>query len=206
MSNTEKKQGIYNKAVSNRLIIMLTMIFLIIPILFASGFMLSVYQDNKPNPFSDYDYKKTTLNHITNNKFVINDFYFDTFAVENEDGGYENAKIEIIIDLGKKVDQNITSTTIAVKSYVAYNWANVTTTQLSKTISFNNTSSMYTSSFDASFDKKPFFFKTIDLQKDARIITMFSWKETINNEEVEINYLVELNFNDLYISGTTELQ
>lgn len=206
MSNTEKKPGIYTKALSNRKIIMFSLIFLIIPILFALGFMISLYSDNKPNPFADYEYKTTTLNHITENKFVINDFYFDKFAVEDEDGGLENAKIEIDINLGKKIDQNIIGSSITVKSHIVYNWANVSTAQLSRTISFNSNTSISTSNFDASFDKKPFFFKTIDLQKDARIITMFSWKETINNEEIEVNYLVELDFDDLYVSGTTLLQ
>lgn len=206
----------YDKLLEKRKSIMLVIIFVLTPLLFMIGLLTVTYTNNKPNPFADVEYTKTTIEELNDTKFEIEKFYLSTFALFLEDEVFTNAEIELAVDLGKRVDSSLSSSeAITVEYYLCYNWTNYTS-KTKKTISANiNMTSTGKSSlvFDATeINRNPFFFKSIDLQKDARILTMFSWYETIDGESQKVNYLVESSFNDLYISKTdspdyyTELQ
>lgn len=202
-----EKENIYAKAVKNRVLIMLIILFIITPILLCTGLLVSTYTSNVANPFT-VEYTETSIEYLNENKFRINEYYLSTFAVEVDDEPNDEAKSSIYIEIGKTVDKNITSSAVTIKSYTCYNWANFSSTQAqtSLNLSTNGTNTNLTTSFDATFNKRPYFFINIDLQKDAKFLTMFTVKEVIDNVEVEVNYLVKSTFKDLYISGETNLQ
>lgn len=95
--------------------------------------------------------------------------------------------------------------------YVCYNWSNITSSKSSSTLYLDYSTGNYSKetqikNFDATFDTNPFFFKSVNLQKDIRILTMLSWNEKQDDgTEEKVYYLVESSYSDLYISGTTEL-
>ncbi len=204
MPKTQKKENIYTKAVKNRLIIMIIIIFIIAPTLFIIGLFTSTYTNNKPNPVADTDTKihiHSSIGEISKTKFVINDFYLSAFKVEVDDEFLENGYWEITVDLGKKIDENISSTYIKFETFLCYNWINYTESIYNTSTSLNKDTT-YGDIINADIiEKKPYFFVKIDLKKDARFITRMTWTEN----GTEVYYVVEHDYNDLYISGLTNL-
>ncbi|MFI3252096.1 MAG: hypothetical protein R3Y60_03030 [bacterium] len=205
MATKEKKEGIYSKAIKNRVIIMLVIIFIMLPILFSIGLFTSTYTSTKPNPFSEDIYTKTSIKYLNENKFEIDRYDLKTFKVEVDGEGMENGSVILNLALGAKIDTNITSSSITISSYVCYNWANVTSSNMSRSISYNSNTTV-SGTIDTTFNQRPYLFVNIDLLNDARILTKFTWSETNSEgETISLNYVVESSFKDLYVSDSTLL-
>lgn len=205
----KEKVSFYDKLLRNRVIIMVFVIFIITPLLFCVGLLTVTHSNNKPDMFSDIEYTKTSINYINKNKFAIDEFYLNKFSLNIEDECFDNGQVELTVDLGSRIDKNIANdANVSIQFGICYDWANVSSSKSTRTVyvGANSGSVDLSITFDATFEKKPFFFKTIDIQKDVRIMTLFSWDELINDESTKVYYLVESSYKDLYVSGTTQLQ
>lgn len=205
----EEKVSFYDKLLKNRVIIMVIIIFIITPLLFCVGLLTVTYTNNKPNLFPDVEYTKTSIEYLNKNKFEVEEYTLTRFALNLEDEYYSDGQIELDVDLGSRIDKNIANDArISIQFGVCYNWVNESSTKSNRTayVGANSSSVALSITFDATFEKKPFFFKTVDIQKDVRFVTMFSWDEQKDGEATTVYYLVESSFDDLYVSGTTLLQ
>lgn len=205
-------ENFYDKLIKKRVPIMVFIIFILLPLLFCIGYLTNTYKDNKPTPFADYEYTKTSISDLNKNKFEIEEFYLSKFALFEEGEIYDDGQIYLTMTVGERIDTSIPkSANIYLEMYVCYNWSNITSSKSSSTLYLDYSTGNYSKetqikNFDATFDTNPFFFKSVNLQKDIRILTMLSWNEKQDDgTEEKVYYLVESSYSDLYISGTTEL-
>lgn len=206
MSKKTKKDGIYNNAIKNRVVIMTLILFIVIPVLFCTAYLTSTYTNNKPNPLEDKEYTKSSISYINKNLFEIEDIRLSRWnVVDYNDEPLSSANVNFYYEIGDAIDDDIKS--IKIDSYVCYNWANKSFgTSTASFSSFNTNKTSSTINFNATFEKKPFFFVSLDLNDDVRFITSFTCYYSVNGETVSTIYVVESSYKDLYASGVTGLQ
>ncbi len=209
-NNKNKQQkteniSFFDKLVKNRLIIMLVSIFILFPLLFVVGFYTATYTTNKPNPFEDQDYKKSSLSYISNNKFKIDDFYLSQFYYEDTNGNpVDDGKITFKIDIGAIKDSNIVNNSVKIETYVCYNWVDFSSSRGYTTSTFSTTEKTYTiTGFNLEFDRNPYLFVNVNGKNDARFLTAFTWTEKVNGVESEVIYVVENDIKDLVRADVT---
>lgn len=210
MAKENKTSNVYDKAINKRVPIMLGMIGLLL-ILFIVGLSLVTVSNNTVKPFEDEDVTFTKVSYLDENYFSLSEIYLTKFIIDDvEENGIENGSLSINVKIGNFKNENITSS-ISVKGYLCYDWAknddgeeimysasSTYAKQTEKTFSINN--------IDTTFDKKPNLFKKIDLNNDAKFFISFTFTETINAESISKTFVIEFDYDDLYISGTTALQ
>lgn len=207
MAKENKTSNVYDKAINKRVPIMLGMIGLLL-ILFIVGLSLVTVSNNTVKPFEDEDVTFTKVSYLDENYFSLSEIYLTKFIIDDvEENGIENGSLSINVKIGNFKNENITSS-ISVKGYLCYDWAknddgeeimysasSTYAKQTEKTFSINN--------IDTTFDKKPNLFKKIDLNNDAKFFISFTFTEA---ESISKTFVIEFDYDDLYISGTTALQ
>ncbi|MFI3329699.1 MAG: hypothetical protein R3Y05_04305 [bacterium] len=210
MAKQNKISSAYSTAISKRVPIMLGLIGIIL-ILTVGVLCTSTYINNKPNPLLSLEedsskiVEHTTIEWLNENKFGINEFYFSRFYLEDLDGNtLENGSINFKVDLGNKKDDAISGDNVTISTTACYNWANESFASTSTSISFKGYSERLSIiNIDATFDKKPFFFKKIDLKKDVYFVTTFQVVELVDGESITMVYAVTQDYNDLLNSENT---
>lgn len=216
MAKDNKISKAYGKAISKRVPIMVGLATLIL-IAFTTTLCITTYINNKANPLSEYDndstvtIKETSIEWLNENKFVINDFFLQRFYLEDVEGNaIDNGTVEFHLDLGRIIDDNIVGENVSVSTYICYDWANQSFKTQQRTLSFKNSTNYTATNIDATFDKRPFFFKKVDLRDDVYFVTTFKLSEKKNGSETSDSYIyvVEHDLKDLVknVTGGTSFQ
>lgn len=212
MAKQEEKLTFMQKLMKYRKVIFLSLFGLLMPIMFITIFYTSSYNANKPNPFSDITYTKSSLEEINDTKFKIEKYYIKLFYAQtavDENGNQEDlgegdgGKITFSIDLGAVVDRNIVGNSIAVNTYACYNWVNYTSGKGSITnLEIGSKERTWNiSNFVTDWNKNPFFLVYIKI-KDVKFHTSFTWTENISGVETKVTYVVVNTYKDLITSDT----
>lgn len=100
-------ENFYDKLIKKRVPIMVFIIFILLPLLFCIGYLTNTYKDNKPTPFADYEYTKTSISDLNKNKFEIEEFYLSKFALFEEGEIYDDGQIYLTMTVGERIDTSI---------------------------------------------------------------------------------------------------
>ena len=203
----EQKVGLYDKIVAKRKVIMLAMIFILLPVICISWLYISEYNANKPQVFTDTKAKVVSKNYLKD-KFDFNLYVSDYTepVFEEKDGKVstvKNGSLKIRVDVGNKIDTNISTNSISVKVVAAANWVNYTSSQTSTSVKFNGNNTCTISNFSEKWPQSPLWLVNVKKESVA-LYVLLTWSEKKDEESTstEKSVIVKYKYNQ-YVTNNT---